>query len=135
MAIEIDDTDTYMSSFNMFPNFRRPINNPDKRIDTIKFSPDGERLIAASNQRTLELYNCNTAQQENLFQLYKYGVKVVDFIDSNNSVLVGSTGGVKNDYGIRLLDMKRNEFKTIYTGHTNTAISLAVSLEQKLFVR
>lgn len=134
MDHEVDDTAIYMSSFNMFPNFRRPINNPDKRIQSIKFSPDSEQLVAASNQRTLELYSCNTGQQENTFRLYKHGVSVVDFIDANNKVLVGSIGAMKGDYGIRALDMTKNEFATNYTGHTKPSMSLAVDRGQRFFV-
>lgn len=134
MDYEINDTAVYMSSFNIFPNFRRPINNVEKRIEWIKFSPDGEQLVAASNQRTLELYNCNTAQQENMFRLYKHGITVVDFIAANNKVLVGSAGAHKHDYGIRALDMAKNQFITSYTGHTKPSASLAVDKDQQFFV-
>lgn len=131
----MDDPDQFMSTFTMFPNFQPPVNNPEKRITSIKFSADGENLVAASNQRTLEVYNSNMAMQESFLRLYKYGVTVVDFMDSNNKVLVGSMGIAKRpDYGIRALNIAQNQFDTVYTGHSQPSISLAVNVEEKFFV-
>lgn len=126
-------TDILMSQFEIFPNFHRPINNPKKRIVSIKFSPSGDKLLAASNKRTLDLYNCNTAQQESYFELYKHGNSVIDYMDSDDTVLIGSCA-VGGDYAIRELNMTKNKYDACYTGHSAPAVSLAVNGEKKYFI-
>lgn len=133
MENKLDLTDNLMSQFEMFPNFHRPINSSDQRILWIRFSPNGESVIAASNKRTIELYNCNKGQQENYFRLTKHGICAIDYMDSNDVVLVGSYA-VKGDYAVRELNMTKNVYDTCYTGHVAPVRSLAVNREKKYFV-
>lgn len=131
-TVEFELTDEFLAGFQMFPNFCRPVHNHDKRIMSIKFSPDGEKLVAASNQRTLEMYNCNTGTQEQYFQLYKHGMSVIEYMDKSDEILVGSI--TKGDCAIRELNMSSNRFVTSYIGHQRPSVSLSVDLEKKLFV-
>lgn len=128
-----DLSDYLMTQFEMFPNFHRPINNPDQRILSIKFLPSGDNLIAATNKRTIELYNCNTARQEKLIGVYKHGISVVDVLDSDESILIGSIA-VKGDYAVRELNMTTNKYTQQYVGHCAPCASLAVNCEKQYFV-
>lgn len=130
----LDLTPDMLASYRMFQNFRRPAPNDDKRMMSIKFSADGERLVAASNKRTLELYNCNTGLQENYFHMYKHGMSVIEYMEASDQILVGSIGVTKGDFAVRELNMTKNQFATSYIGHQRPSVSLAVNLEQKLFV-
>lgn len=131
---KVELTNDCLARFEMFPNFRRQVNNADLRIASLKFSSDGEKLVVASNQRTLELYNCNTGLQENYFHLYKHGMSVIDYMDSADTILVGSVGATKGDYAVRALNMSTNKFLTNYIGHNRPSVSLAVKSENNLFV-
>lgn len=131
---EIDLSDDLITRFEMFPNFRRPVNNEDRRVGSIKFSSDGERLVAANNHRILELYNCNTGQQVKPFYLFKHGMSVIDYMDANDRILIGSIGATKGDFAIRELDMTKNAFAISYVGHQKPSVSLSVNMEKKLFV-
>lgn len=133
MADKLHLTDKLMGQFEMFPNFHRPINNSDLRILWIKFSPDGEQLIAASNKRTIELYNCNSGQQAKFFQPTKHGISCIDYMDSNDVVLVGSYA-VKGDYAVRELNLVKNVYGSCYTGQRAPACSLDVDRERKYFI-
>lgn len=128
-----DLSDYLMTQFEMFPNFHRPINNPDQRILSIKFLPSGDNLIAATNKRTIELYNCNTARQEKLIGVYKHGISVVDVLDTDDSILIGSIA-VKGDYAVRELNMTTNKYTQQYVGHRAACASLAVNCEKQYFV-
>lgn len=134
MLIELDDTDNFMRNFNIFPNFRRPYNNDDLRIKSIKFSEDGETLISANNQRTVEFYNCNTAQQVRSINVFKYGVSVIDFLDANDKILVGSEVAVRGVYEIRELNMTNQKYETCYLGHSKPSVSLSVNTANKVFL-
>lgn len=134
MENKIELTDELMCRFQMFTNFHRPINSHDLRILWIKFSPDGRSLIAGSNKRTIQLYNCNTGQQENYFRLWKHGIGAIDYMDSNDMVLVGSHAS-KGDYAVRELNMTKNVYDaTSYIGHSAPVCSMAVNREKKYFV-
>lgn len=103
-------------------------------MNLIKFSLGGKQLIAVSNQQTLDVYNCVSARQKNLFYLYAHSVTVVDLTDSINTVLVGSTGSHKGDYAICELDMRKSQFDTNYAGHISPSTSLALNIEKQFFV-
>lgn len=126
--------DNFMGNFEIFPNFRRPYHNNDLRIRSIKFSEDGESLIAASNQRTIDLYNCNTAQQERSINAFKYGVSVIDYMDANDKILVGSEVPARGIYEIRELNMTTQKYETCYIGHSKPSVSLSVNTANKVFL-
>lgn len=133
MSYKLDLSDKLLGQFEMFPNFHRPVNNPDNRIFWLKFSPDGEHLIAASNKRNIGLYDCNTGLRSNSFTLTKHGMSCIDYMDSNDVVLVGSNA-VKNDYAVRELNFTKNCYGTCYTGHSLPAIRIDVNREKKYFI-
>ncbi|XP_031623415.1 WD repeat-containing protein 82-B-like [Contarinia nasturtii] len=134
MPMELDDTDNFMRSFNMFPNFRRPYNNDDLRIRSIKFSEDGETMISANNRHTIDFYNCNTAQQVRSVNIFKYGVSVVDYMDANDKILVGSEAPVRGVYEIRELNITNQKYETCYLGHSKPSVSLSVNTANKVFL-
>lgn len=127
-----------MSGDNLFarlvPHFRSPL-NLEERIISIKFSHDGENLVAASNINTIDLFDCNTNQQVGYFDLKKHGISVIDYMDLNK-ILVGSkcATATRDDYDVRELDMQNNRFVTCYNGHKQPSVSLAVNPEKQFFI-
>lgn len=117
-----------LASFRLYPNFVRPLDE-EKRIKSIKFTADGLKLVAASNQNTIELYGCDTGVLDKYVEA-DYGVNVIDTLHSSDRVLVGS---VANSL-IRDLNMSTNQIVTKYYGHRKPSTSLAVDLKNNLFV-
>lgn len=134
MSTKTELNDELMIQFQMFPNFYRPVNDDEKRIHWIKFSRNGEKLVAASNRHTLDLYNCNTSQRETYFDLRKHGIGTLDFMDANDTVLISSSGHLRRDFSLRELNMVKKEYQTCYFGHAAPVKSMAINLEKKYFV-
>lgn len=130
--IECEESDNLMRSFNIFPNFRKPVNNDDVRIKTIKFSADGQKLVASNNERIIELYDCNTARFEKQLKVYKHGVSTMEYLDAADKIVVGSE--VRGDFGIRELNMTTNQYVSTYIGHTQPSYSLSVNVASKLIL-
>lgn len=134
MCAKTELNDDLMAQFQMFPNFYRPINDDERRINWIKFSRSGEKLVAASNRHSLDLYNCNTAQRETYFDLQKHGIGTLDFIDSDDTVLIGSIGRIKYDYALRELNMTKKEYGASYYGHAAPVKSVSINAKKNYFV-
>ncbi|XP_055296328.1 WD repeat-containing protein 82-B-like [Sitodiplosis mosellana] len=130
--IEHAESDNLMRSFNIFPNFRKPVNNTDVRIRSIKFSPDGQKCVAANNERTIELYDCNTARFERHYQLFKHGISTMEYMDASDKIVVGSN--VRGDFGIRELNLTTNQYAATYIGHEQPSYSLSVNAANKLIL-
>lgn len=126
--------DELMAQFQIFPNFYRPINDDERRIHWIKFSPSGEKLVAASNRHSLDLYNCNTAERVQYFDVQKHGVSTMDFIDSDDTILTGSIGRIKYDFALRELNLTKKVYGACYYGHAAPVKSLAVNSKKGYFV-
>lgn len=129
---EREEADNLMRSFNIFPNFRKPVNNADVRIKSIKFSADGQKLVASNNERIIELYDCNTARFEKQLKVYKHGVSTMEYMDAADKIVVGSE--VRGDFGIRELNMTTNQYVATYIGHTQPSYSLSVNVASKLIL-
>lgn len=127
-----EESDNLMRTFNIFPNFRKPVNNADVRIKGIKFSPDGQKLVAANNERVIELYDCNTARFEKHFQLFKHGISTIDYMDAADKIIVGSN--VRGDCTIRELNLTTNQYEASYIGHSQPSHSLSVNPASKLIL-
>lgn len=133
MADTRELNDFLIGQFEMFPNFYRPFNNPKKRVRSIKFLPSGDKLVAVTNQRSIELWNCCTASQVNQFNMYKYGISTMDVLDTDETLLIGSHA-IKGDYAIRELNMTRKEYTQQFIGHAAPCTSLAVNCEKQYFI-
>lgn len=125
--------DFLIGQFEIFSNFYRPFNNPRKRIESIKFLPSGDNLIAATNQRSIELWNCCNANQVNQFNVYKHGISAIDVLDTDEAILIGSNAR-KGDYAIRELNMRTNIYTHQFIGHAAPCTSLAVNCEKQYFI-
>lgn len=125
-------TDQVMQSFYIRTSFPCHFPHPNKGITSIKFSSDGERLVASTNSRVLKIYNCDTSDQEFSRQLNKYGCGLADFMDTNDRVLVTST--LEKNHSIRELNVVKNAYQTTFHGHSNMVSSLSVHREKKIFL-
>lgn len=134
MGSTTDLNDELMVQFQMFPNFYRPINDNEKRITGVKFSHDGEKLVAISNRFTLDVYNCNTAQRETYVDLQKHGISTFGFMDTNDTVLIGSVGRIRYDFALRELNLVKKQYGTCYFGHVAPVKSLAINTKKNYFI-
>lgn len=124
------NTDAILKSFEMRIPFRCHIPNMDKRISSIKFSSDGEKLISCSNQHTIEIYDCSTATQQTI-PCRKYGSGIVDFSNSPDNVIVTST---KRGHAVRELSIEENCYKTCFSGHSDLVTGLAMNGDRNCFL-
>lgn len=123
--------DRLMKSFHLRSSFPSFIPHQDKRIISMKFSNDGEKLVASSNYNNLKIYNCDIASQEYSLMLNKYGSGITDFMDTNDRVLITST---KRSHSVRELNVEKNAYQTKYDGHSGLVTSLSVHREKRFFL-
>lgn len=123
-------TEEIFQHFEMRIINRNHIPNFEKRISSIKFSANGEKLISTSNQCTIELYDCDTTNQK-VFQLQKYGCGQCDFTTDIGKVIVTST---RRSHSVRELFIEKYEYGTCYNGHNNLVTGLDVHNSEKMFL-
>lgn len=104
--------------------------NSDKRIWSLKFSSDGEKLLSSSNQNAIEIYDCDTTRQ-NVIPLRRHGSGFCDFSADNGMVLITSTRG---DHAVRELSIEKYEYSKLFFGHTDRVTSMAVNLKDNTFL-
>lgn len=121
------NTEALLQSFKMFPCHMR---NRDKRITSIRFSSDGEKLISSSNFNAIEIYDCSTIKQ-NTIPCQKYGSGIIDFTNSTNNIIVTST---KRGHDVRELSIEENCYKTCFSGHSDLVTGLAMNTDQNYFL-
>lgn len=124
------NTDALFQSYEMRTCFRSYVPNMDKHISSIKFSSDGEKLISANNQNTIELYDCSTTEQQTI-PCQKYGSGIVDFINGPDNIIVTST---KCGHAVRELSIEENCYKACFTGHSDLVTGLAMKGDQNCFL-
>lgn len=124
-------SDGIMKSF--YPRFSFPRCNPhpNKRITSIKFSASGTHLVEVGNDHVVKLYNCDQGTTEQTMDVRKYGGLLADFMDGNDRVLLTST---KKDHCLREMNFTRRGYQTVYDGHTDLVVSLAVHRESHIFL-
>lgn len=129
MPIQLNDG--IMRSFYPRYSYVNNTPHPDTRVTSIKFSQDGNKLVSVGNDRSVRLYNCDQGTVEQTVNVKKYGGLLVDFMDANDRVLVTSS---KIDHSVRELNLVKQSYQTIYGGHTEPVISLAVHHGKRIFL-
>lgn len=124
------NTDAILKSFELRHSFRSHIPKMNKRISSIKFSSDGEKLLSCSNQHAIEIYDCSTAKQQTI-PCQKYGSGIVDFTNSPDNVIVTST---RRGHAVRELSIEENCYKTCFSGHSDLVTGLAMNGDQNCFL-
>ncbi|KAI9759002.1 MAG: Mitochondrial oxaloacetate carrier protein [Chaenotheca gracillima] len=102
--------------------FRPP--KAETSITSLDFDDQGELLLAACDDESLQIYSCREGKQTKTLFSKKYGAHLARFTHNSQSVIYAST---KVDDTIRYLSTHDNQFLRYFPGHTRTVTSLSVS--------
>ncbi|MDE0085217.1 MAG: hypothetical protein OXU23_05860 [Candidatus Poribacteria bacterium] len=95
-------------------------------INSVVFSPDGEKIASASNDRTIRLWNVNT--REHIKTLMGHTGWVSSVVFSSDGEKIASGG---NDRTIRLWNTNTGELLKTFTGHIENVNTVAFSPDGK----
>lgn len=123
--------DQVWSKFYVRQNFRDFSASADKRVTTIKFSSDGEQLVATGNNGVIEVYNCDTGRQS-IVRTRKYGCGTFDHTSENSKIIVASANP-KTRPICSHLDIERNDYIIHYSGHQSIVTSIRVNPDRNSF--
>lgn len=111
-----------LSSFKPSKSFNKSVNK--SHITSLDFDDAGELLITASQDETIQLYNCNQGKHVKTLFSKKYGVHLARFAHSKSCIAYAST---KENDTIRYLSLHDNSFIRYLKGHEKKVTSLEVS--------
>lgn len=124
--------DEVVANFSPTTHFRSFTPNNDKRVNSMAFSEDGNILIASSNHHVIDVFDCNHGIQKNFVPMQGHGCGVIDFTDNGaENVIVSSQ---KKDNTIRLLNIEKQAYGTLFVGHTSLVTSIGVHRPSHLFL-
>ena len=103
----------------------------DTSITSLDFDDPGELLLAATDDETIQIYNCKEGKHVKTLFSKKYGVHLARFTHHSQSVLYSST---KVDDTIRYLSTHDNQFIRYFKGHTAPVTSLVLSPASDTFL-
>ncbi|KAI9840421.1 MAG: member of Set1p complex, histone methyl transferase [Sclerophora amabilis] len=97
---------------------------PETSITSLDFDDQGELLLAACDDESLQIYNCREGKQSKTLFSKKYGAHLARFTHNSQSVIYAST---KVDDTIRYLSTHDNQFIRYFPGHSRPVTSLSIS--------
>jgi COMPASS component SWD2 len=109
-----------------------------KRITSLHFDDSGQYLVTASEDDSLQIYDCSSGTPYRTLFSKKYGCHLARFTHRGpHHVLYASTHESGERAGadvIRFLDTAQNKYLTYFHGHKHSVISLDVSSLDDAFV-
>jgi COMPASS component SWD2 len=99
---------------------------PLSGVTSLSFHQDGGLLIAATQARTLNLYNCVTGALVKTLNVKKSGAGVVKFTHHANAVLASGTDDTWED-AVRYLSLHDNRDLRYFKGHTDRVTGIDIS--------
>ncbi|ODM97674.1 WD repeat-containing protein 82 [Orchesella cincta] len=124
---EIEFSDSVVCGLRVAKVFRE---NTDT-INSIDFNAGGDMMISAGDDDQIIIYDCENGTIKRNLKSKKYGVSMVRFTHSRNTVIHGST---KIDDTIRYLSLYDNKYIRYFSGHTNKVTSLCMSATDDRFL-
>ncbi|CAL8090265.1 unnamed protein product [Orchesella dallaii] len=100
-------------------------------INSVDFNSGGDLMISAADDDQIIIYDCENGTIKRNLKSKKYGVSMIRFTHSRNTVIHGST---KIDDTIRYLSLYDNKYIRYFSGHTNKVTSLCMSATDDLFL-
>lgn len=101
------------------------------RINSIDFTHDGNTLISSSDDESIVLYDCQKGAQMRTLMSKKYGVDLIRYTHTPNTVIHSST---KVDDTLRYLSLHDNKYLRYFPGHTKKVTSLCMSPVDDTFI-
>ncbi len=98
------------------------LNNEDKEIWTLAFSPDGSILASGCEDKTVRLWNTDNGKNLTILKNHKSRILSVTFSHDGEILASGDADGI-----IRLWSVETNDELAILTGHTNGICALTAS--------
>ncbi|MEH2184656.1 MAG: hypothetical protein V7K64_00540, partial [Nostoc sp.] len=85
------------------------------RVTAVALTPDGKRVISASNDRTLKLWNLETGEDERTFNGHSDRVTAVALTPDGKRVISAS-----NDRTLKLWNLETGEDERTFNGHSDS---------------
>ncbi|PKI82471.1 Swd2p [Malassezia vespertilionis] len=96
----------------------------DKQVTSADYDDRGELCVTASDDETIQLYNCRTGKHARTLYSKKYGVHLARFTHRASAIVYAST---KEDDTIRYHSLHDNKYLQYFRGHKRRVISLEMS--------
>ena len=94
------------------------------QVTSIDYDDKGETCVTASNDETIQLYNCRAGRHVRTLYSKKYGVDLVRFTHRSSAIIYAST---KEDDTIRYHSLHDNKYLQYYRGHKRRVVTLEMS--------
>jgi len=102
--------------------YRGHSNRVNGRVNAVAWSPDGKRIVSASSDKTIQVWNAVTGNLTFIYRHYSSAMNAVAWSPDSRRIGAGS-----NDTTVQVWDaMTRNSILT-YRGHLNYVTALAWS--------
>jgi COMPASS component SWD2 len=108
------------------------------RVNSIDFYKDGDSMVAASDDGTIELFKIPFLDSDKSQKVFckKYGADLIRFTHYNYAVLTASNSfsGYHDGNAIRYLSLHENAYIRNFVGHTDRVTSLSLSPRNDTFI-
>lgn len=112
-----------VSSFKPAKVFKEFV-QPDCRVTSLDYDDRGELCVTASDDETIQLYNCRSGKHIKTLYSKKYGVNLARFTHRSSAIVYAST---KEDDTVRYHSLHDNKYLQYFRGHKRRVTSLAMS--------
>ena len=107
----------------------------NRRIDTLKYSPDGAKLLVAGVDSVVRLLNARDGHEVATYPGFQWGVRSVAF-SADGRRIAASSGfeGIAISYEVRVWDVESRQQLLNLNGHTHTVTGIAFSPDGRRLV-
>ncbi|PSC71591.1 CBL-interacting kinase 32 [Micractinium conductrix] len=116
----------------VFKNTPQPGDDATARINSLSFHRTEDKLVTASDDDAIRLYDTQTGAESKTLLSKKYGCANISFTHDPFSVIASSNKG--SDYALRYHDLHANRFLRYFRGHTGRVTTLAMSPRSDVFL-
>ncbi|KOS13640.1 wd40 repeat-like protein [Malassezia pachydermatis] len=96
----------------------------EHQVTSLDYDDRGELCVTASDDETIQLYNCRSGKHVKTLYSKKYGVNLARFTHKSSAIVYAST---KEDDTVRYHSMHDNKYLQYFRGHKRRVVSLEMS--------